>query len=310
MPDSWTLVLAPESKLDSRGDDEDSFGDVPPIPTEIVANALEGSSILKRDGLRFRSDEIAPFELSSEGVQVIDLECSTPAPAIRLALTLAREIGPVTLADSHFTRRVEVKAGMREEEIADRIVSRAPTCGRCGRELQVAFRCLYCGWTAAGGHGPSLDPHPAAPGRPEKRILPPLGSVLKWFGILSIISIPWIIEREIHRSRDDSPPPPSSAPADPQMTEARIAIIAARLFLTSSKGRTPTAEGWIEAGPEGPGSRGRVTLSDGRTVLADPWGNPIRCIVARGAMKIYSFGPDGRDDSGKGDDIVQVFPTR
>ncbi len=39
------------------------------------------------------------------------------------------------------------------------------------------------------------------------------------------------------------------------------------------------------------------------TSAVDPWGHPYRFRKAEGVVSIYSTGPDGKDDGGKGDDI-------
>ncbi|HZV00378.1 MAG TPA: hypothetical protein VFF73_26905 [Planctomycetota bacterium] len=39
------------------------------------------------------------------------------------------------------------------------------------------------------------------------------------------------------------------------------------------------------------------------TAAVDPWGHPFRFLKAEGGVSIYSTGPDGKDDGGKGDDI-------
>lgn len=55
-----------------------------------------------------------------------------------------------------------------------------------------------------------------------------------------------------------------------------------------------------------PGTAGAAFLSG--ELAKDAWGRPIVYrspgVVHRSGWDVYSFGPDGADDSGEGDDIV------
>lgn len=83
------------------------------------------------------------------------------------------------------------------------------------------------------------------------------------------------------------------------------------MLMTSEKGARLSPEGWVEASPSNsPGSYVIAAGKDGKSYVCDGWRNPIRCVRVGTNLKYLSSGPNGKDESGRGDDIVQFFPAR
>jgi len=295
MKNSWLIVLAPKASVQGGED----FETLPAFPAETVAGALEPCPFLRRSGLSFESALLGPFELSPDGVRFLSLEDVADLPTLAaIAEGLARGVGPVTILGEDQGVCVEVKGGMAAEEIEAALGDSAETT----TESSGPLRDLR----------PSLNPPAFAPGRPEKRILPPLKRVLIVTAILGVLGVPSALHRgtrELLGCGGESST--MNVTMDPKLADTKAAMMYAHLFLTGGQGCPPTPEGWLEVpGTGSPTSYLIFTAADGRRLVCDAWRNPIRCNRVGSMLRYTSFGPNGRDDRGRGDDIVESYPAR
>jgi len=118
-PDSWIIILAPESSIP----EDDPWGGIPALTPEAVAPALESCSFLKRDGNSIEGEGLDRIEWPPEGVKYVCVN-GTPSRSrvavAAMAESLVRAVGPVTVVDSDFILMIEVKAPMRSNEILSR----------------------------------------------------------------------------------------------------------------------------------------------------------------------------------------------
>lgn len=295
MKDSWLIVLAPQAIVQGGED----FETLPAFPAETVAGALEPCPFLRRSGLGFESALLGRFELPPDGVRFLSLEDVADLRGIAaIAECLARGVGPVTILGEDPGVCLGVKGGMAAPEIAAALGGSSPSEVESPGPLR--------------NRRPSPDPPAFAPGRPEKRILPPLKQVLIVTAILGVLGVPSALHRGTRELLGcGGGPSAMSAPMDPALADTKAAMMYAHLFLTGGGDRSPTPEGWLEVPRTGSSTSYLIfTAADGRRYVCDGWRNPIRCSRVGSMFRYTSFGPNGRDDRGRGDDIVESYPAR
>lgn len=288
MKESWIIVLAPESAFDNDGD----LDRLPAVPTDTVAKALEGCPLLQRDGLSFRSPLLEPVRLPPDGVRSLPLnDVDNPVIVAAMAEGLARAVGPVTILDDDLITRVCVKSGMSADAILSALRESAGPVVDAPPRLRI-----------------SSDPPSFAPGRPEKRLLPPMKHALIVGAVLEVFGIPSGLYYGARGLLGCDPPPVREESVNREAADTESAFLLAHVLLTTDK-REPAPDGRIEV--EGKGFMAHVSALDfnGRRYVCDGWKTPIRCMRHRDTYRYVSFGPNGLDDRGRGDDIVKVFTT-
>ena len=76
----------------------------------------------------------------------------------------------------------------------------------------------------------------------------------------------------------------------------------------ASGGKPILTDGRVEVGPGWEYTQLNLVAADGKICISDPWGNPVRAIRRGGQFTVYSNGPNGKDESGRGDDITLALP--
>jgi hypothetical protein len=314
MKESWLLVLAPISSFPADGDLEK----LPAFPADSVAKALELCPLLRRNGLVFESAPVERFRVPSEGVRYLHLDDAEDRLSVaRIAEALARGVGPVTVLDEHYLTICEVKAGEPAEKIVAALAARASAgparnCAECGQRLGARTdRCQTCGWSPLTRRRPSHRPPAFAPGTPPRTSpLPPLRNVLFITLILGLLGVPASLHRGVRGilGCDVAPAPTEVVP--PEVANTSGAMTIGRVLLETGSSQL-SLEGWIVVAQPPPiGGTAFITQSDGRKVLCDGWGRPIHCSRLRETIRLQSFGVDGKDDHGGGDDLVVTFTLR
>lgn len=183
------------------------------------------------------------------------------------------------------------------QEFRDRAIG-ALSCPSCGRELpKTTAPCLYCGWKAQTGTSVSTEPHPAAPGRPPRENpAEPLLVVLRWLWVAAPLGLVITLIAVLMGGKNHG-------------AEALQIILTVHMDMQKARkeGRI-LPDGRIVAGKRWRYDKYVVVGPDGRRCIGDPWGNPVRYIVVGENARIYSFGPDGEDDGGGGDDVSIEMP--
>jgi hypothetical protein len=281
--ETWIVVLAPEDRFGPEGD----LDQVPAVPADLVANALDGCPLVEGEGTTFRSELLEPFTLPAGGVRYLVLSVFEPVVVAAIAESLARGVGPVTILDDDHVTRARVKAGMSLEEI-EPLLHHPPAEEPRARAI-------------------SNEPPAFAPGRPEKRLLPPLKTALIVGAILGVFGIPSGLYYGARGLLGCDPPPPK-ATGDPAVNDTEWAFLVAQMMLTGSQPPKLTPEGWVEFKGSPSNTSHVVKEEGGKMYVCDGWKNPIRCVSRQGYHHFTSYGPD--DQRGGGDDIVKSYPMR
>lgn len=280
MKTPWLVVLAPRAEIPEFHPLES----VRPAPRGKVAKAVEGLAGL------------APFDADEDEVRFVPMaEDANPLDVARAAVALAAEFGPVTLVDPDFTVHVEVVA----RTPPDRVVAElAEACRRREEQARAAF---------VRPPRVSPDPPPFAPGRPEKGALPPIRTTLT--AALVLVGGWYLVKPDFTGCRRSELVLSPSPKAPAEVTAAAFSYAHALVMSLGEDVITP--EGWVENRLfKGPASPAPPQAKEGKVFVCDGWENPIRCSRLRTGFRYASFGPNGRDDGGRGDDLVEVRKTR
>jgi hypothetical protein len=126
-------------------------------------------------------------------------------------------------------------------------------------------------------------------------------------GVLGLLGVPAALHRGVRGMLGCDARPEVQEHVDPAVADTASAMSYAHLILESGKADL-SPEGWIVV-QGAPSIVAYMVASqpDGRKLIVDGWKRPIRCVRLRGSHFFSSFGPNGIDDNGKGDDIVQSF---